>query len=146
MNSKKYKDTLYQMRYINDLRDMVNSSAEMFGDKPAFKEKEDPKGEFKSISFNQLKDDIDYLGEGPYKTNELSEAGGDAEQNNDRNPLADVELWFFGRLFSGAATAVLPALTGSILSVVGCIVIGRHGHPSFWCKISVSIYYICSGT
>ena len=62
MNSKKYKDTLYQMRYINDLRDMVHSSAEMFGDKPAFKEKEDPKGEFKSISFNQLKDDIDYLG------------------------------------------------------------------------------------
>jgi len=62
VNSKKYKDTLYQMRYINDLRDMVHSSAEMFGDKPAFKEKEDPKGEFKSISFNQLKDDIDYLG------------------------------------------------------------------------------------
>lgn len=62
MNSKKYKDTLYQMRYISDLRDMVHSSAEMFADKTAFKEKEDPKGEFKSISYKQFKEDIDSFG------------------------------------------------------------------------------------
>lgn len=62
MNSKKYKDTLYQMRYISDLRDMVHSSAEMFADKTAFKEKEDPKGEFKSISYKQFKADIDSFG------------------------------------------------------------------------------------
>jgi long-chain acyl-CoA synthetase len=47
------------MRYISDLRDMVHSSAEMFADKTAFKEKEDPKGEFKSISYKQFKEDIE---------------------------------------------------------------------------------------
>lgn len=62
MNNKKYKDTLYQMRYINDLRDMVHSSAEMYGEKTAFLEKEDPRGEFKPITFNQFKDDIDCMG------------------------------------------------------------------------------------
>lgn len=62
MNSKKYKDTLYQMRYISDLRDLVHSSAEMFAEQPAFKEKEDPKGEFKSISYKQFKEDIDSFG------------------------------------------------------------------------------------
>lgn len=50
------------MRYISDLRDMVHSSAEMFADKTAFKEKEDPKGEFKSISYKQFKEDIDSFG------------------------------------------------------------------------------------
>lgn len=62
MNSKKYKDILYQMRYINDLRDMVHSSAEMFGDKTSFLVKDKPRGEYRPITFNQLKSDIDHLG------------------------------------------------------------------------------------
>ncbi|MBQ3185740.1 MAG: AMP-binding protein [Firmicutes bacterium] len=62
MNSKKYKDVLYQMRYINDLRDMVHSSAEMFGDKTSFLVKDKPRGEYRPITFNQLKSDIDHLG------------------------------------------------------------------------------------
>lgn len=62
MNSKKYKDVLYQMRYINDLRDMVHSSAEMFGDKTSFLVKYKPRGEYRPITFNQLKSDIDHLG------------------------------------------------------------------------------------
>lgn len=62
MNNKKYKDVVYKMRYINDLRDMVHSSAEMFGDKPAFLEKDVPGGEYKPISYAQLREDIDSLG------------------------------------------------------------------------------------
>ena len=62
MNSKKYKDVLYQMRYINDLRDMVHSSAEMFGDKTSFLVKDKPRGEYRPVTFNQLKSDIDHLG------------------------------------------------------------------------------------
>lgn len=62
MNNKKYKDVLYKMRYINDLRDMVHSSAEMFGDRPAFLEKDVPGGEYKPISYAQLREDIDALG------------------------------------------------------------------------------------
>ena len=62
MNSKKYKDVLYRMRYINDLRDMVHSSAELYGEDTAFKVKDKPRGEYRPITFNQLKDDIDHLG------------------------------------------------------------------------------------
>ena len=62
MNSKKYKDILYQMRYINDLRDMVKSSAELYGDKTSFLVKDKPRGEYRPITFNQLKSDIDHLG------------------------------------------------------------------------------------
>lgn len=62
MNSKKYKDVLYQMRYINDLRDMIKSSAEIYGGDTAFLVKDKPRGEYRPVSFVQLKDDIDYLG------------------------------------------------------------------------------------
>lgn len=62
MNSKKYKDVLYQMRYINDLRDMVHSSAELYGDKTSFLVKDKPRGEYRPVTFNQLKADIDHLG------------------------------------------------------------------------------------
>ena len=62
MNSKKYKDVLYQMRYINDLRDMIKSSAEIYGEDTAFLVKDKPRGEYRPVSFVQLKDDIDHLG------------------------------------------------------------------------------------
>ncbi len=62
MNSKKYKDVVYQMRYINDLRDMVKSSAELYGDKTSFLVKDKPRGEYRPVTFSQLKDDIDHLG------------------------------------------------------------------------------------
>ena len=42
MNSKKYKDVLYEVREITDLRDMIRSSAELFSDDPAFLVKEVP--------------------------------------------------------------------------------------------------------
>lgn len=62
MNSKKYKDVLYRMRYINDLRDMVQSSAELYGEDPAFLVKDVPRGDYRPISYVQFKDDVDALG------------------------------------------------------------------------------------
>ena len=51
MNSKKYKDVLYSMRYINDLRDMVCSSAELYGERPAFLVKDNPGGKYIPITY-----------------------------------------------------------------------------------------------
>lgn len=62
MNSRKYKDVLYQMRYINDLRDMIHSSAELYGNDTSFLVKDVPRGEYRPITYNQLKEDIDCLG------------------------------------------------------------------------------------
>ena len=62
MNSKKYKDVLYEMREISDLKDMIDSSAELFGDKTAFLEKEIQGGEYMPITYKTLKSDIDCLG------------------------------------------------------------------------------------
>lgn len=62
MNSRKYKDVLYKTRYINDLRDMIYSSAEIFGEKPAFLVKDIPGGPYRPISYTQFKEDINDLG------------------------------------------------------------------------------------
>ncbi len=50
------------MRYINDLRDLVHSSAELYAEDPAFLVKDKPKGEYRPISYTQFKEEIDYLG------------------------------------------------------------------------------------
>ena len=62
MNSKKYKDQLYEMREITDLRDMIRSSAELFSEDPAFLVKEVPAGEYVPITYRTLRSDIDCLG------------------------------------------------------------------------------------
>lgn len=62
MNSKKYKDTFYRMRYINDLRDMVHSSAEMYADDPAFLVKDRSGEPYHPISYRQFEADVDALG------------------------------------------------------------------------------------
>lgn len=62
MNSKKYKDVFYQFRYINDLKDMLNSSTELFSSDPAYLVKDTPGGEYRSISYTQTKQDVDALG------------------------------------------------------------------------------------
>ncbi len=62
MNSKKYKDTLYNMRYINDLRDMIVSSAELYAEDPAFLVKDTHSDPYRPITFRSLREDIDSLG------------------------------------------------------------------------------------
>lgn len=62
MNSIKYKDEIYVHRPIRDLKDLVNSSAELHADKNAFLVKNAPGGTYMPIKFGQLKEDIDALG------------------------------------------------------------------------------------
>lgn len=62
MNNKKYKDSFYQFRYINDLKDMLNSSAELFTKETAYLVKDKPGGEYRPILYDQFKKDVDALG------------------------------------------------------------------------------------
>ncbi|NBI61778.1 long-chain fatty acid--CoA ligase [Clostridiales bacterium] len=62
MNSKKYKDVFYEFRYINDLKDMLNSSAELFSDCNAYMVKDVPGGEYRPILYKEMKHDVDALG------------------------------------------------------------------------------------
>lgn len=62
MNNKKYKDELYQFRYINDLKDLLNTSAEIFANDPAYLVKDVPGGEYRPILYKQFKEDVEALG------------------------------------------------------------------------------------
>lgn len=62
MNSKKYEDVFYQFRYISDLKDMLNTSAELFAKDRAYLIKDVPGGEYRPILYEQLKRDVDALG------------------------------------------------------------------------------------
>ncbi|MBN7774280.1 AMP-dependent synthetase/ligase [Clostridium aminobutyricum] len=62
MNDKKFKDVLYEFRSIHDLKDMVNSSVELFAQKEAYLVKDVPGGEYRPILYGQFKKDIDALG------------------------------------------------------------------------------------
>lgn len=62
MNDKKFKDLLYEFRYISDLKDMVNSSAELYAQREAYLVKDVPGGDYRPILYKQFKKDIDALG------------------------------------------------------------------------------------
>lgn len=62
MNSSKYRDEEYARRPIRDLKDMINSSAELFGDKNAFLVKNAPGGSYIPVKFSKFKSDIDEFG------------------------------------------------------------------------------------
>lgn len=62
MNNRKYRDTFYQFRYINDLKDMLNTSAEIFAEEKAYLVKDVPGGEYRPILYSQVKKDVDALG------------------------------------------------------------------------------------
>lgn len=53
---------LYEVRPINNLKEMLNSSVEIFGDKPAFLLKNKGNEKYEPISYNQFKKDVDSLG------------------------------------------------------------------------------------
>lgn len=62
MNSRKYKDNIYQCRYINDLKDMIDTSVQLFSEEPAYMVKDVPGGKYREITYAELKHDIDALG------------------------------------------------------------------------------------
>jgi len=45
-----------------DLKDMLNKSVERFGNRPAYVFKTEKPGEFREITYNELKEDVDSLG------------------------------------------------------------------------------------
>lgn len=55
-------ENLYEVRPIKDLRDMLNSSVELFGDKAAFLSKSKGRSDYAPISFKQYKSDVDAFG------------------------------------------------------------------------------------
>lgn len=62
MNKRKYRKEEYEVREIRDLRELLDSSALLYKDSPAFMEKDVPGGEYASISYLRLKQDVDALG------------------------------------------------------------------------------------
>lgn len=56
------KKKLHKYRKITDLKDMINQSAQEFGDKPAFKYKTETPGQFDAITYKQFLDEINSLG------------------------------------------------------------------------------------
>lgn len=62
MNSKRYDGIDHPVRPIKDLRDLINSSCEMFADVDAYLYKDKAAGEFKGIKYSQVKEDMDALG------------------------------------------------------------------------------------
>ncbi|NLM57536.1 MAG: AMP-binding protein [Clostridium sp.] len=53
---------LYKVRPIKDLKDMLNSSVEIYGDKAAFLSKPKGGGTYVPISYKQFKSDVDAMG------------------------------------------------------------------------------------
>ncbi len=62
MNSSRFKNEEYSFRPIRDLKDMVNTSAELYSDRKAFLVKNAPGGTYVPITYTQLKTDIDEFG------------------------------------------------------------------------------------
>src|SRR5665648_215419 len=62
MNNSKYKDSLYEFRPVSDLKDMLDTSAEIYADRAAYLIKEVLGGEYKPVYFPQVKSDVDSLG------------------------------------------------------------------------------------
>ena len=62
MNKRKYKDSYYEPREIRDLRELINSSAEMFAGDTAFLVKDVHGEPFRPITYSQLRMDINALG------------------------------------------------------------------------------------
>ena len=55
-------ERLHKYRHIEDLKDMLNQSADIFGDKPAFIFKTDKPNQYDSISYNEYKKQVEELG------------------------------------------------------------------------------------
>ncbi len=64
MNSKKYRNSFYNMREIRTLQDMFLSSTELFADRTAYLVKERPGGKYVPITYAKLREDVDSLGTG----------------------------------------------------------------------------------
>jgi len=67
MNSKKYKDTIYETRDIDNIKDIFVSSTDLFAHKAAYLVKERTGGKYVPIKYSRVKEDVECLGTGFYK-------------------------------------------------------------------------------
>lgn len=56
------EERIYEPMKIENLKDMLKKSGELYGNRPAFKYKTDKPGEFRIITHKEFRKDIDYLG------------------------------------------------------------------------------------
>lgn len=59
---KKFKDALYPIRPIKDLKDLIDNSVLLFSERNAFLIKDKPGGDYKPIKYDTFKKDLDALG------------------------------------------------------------------------------------
>ncbi|MBQ2747764.1 MAG: AMP-binding protein [Firmicutes bacterium] len=64
MNSKKYRNSFYEVRQISSIRDMFLGSTEMFADRTAYLVKERPGGKYVPVSYAKVRKDVDSFGTG----------------------------------------------------------------------------------
>lgn len=62
MNDKKYDGVYYKFRKVEDLKELICSSAKLFSDHTAYLEKNKDTGKFEAITYEKVKSDIDALG------------------------------------------------------------------------------------
>ena len=62
MNDKRYDGVTYKVRKVEDIKDMITSSAEMFGDHAAYLQKSKETGKFEPVSYSEVKKNMDALG------------------------------------------------------------------------------------
>ncbi|MDF2655018.1 MAG: long-chain fatty acid--CoA ligase [Bacillota bacterium] len=58
----KLKEKYHEVRTITSLKDMLNSSVQLFKDRPAFLTKKAKGGAYQNITYSQVKNDVDALG------------------------------------------------------------------------------------
>ena len=56
------KEKLHKIVEITDLKDMLNKSGKLYGDRPAYKLKTETAGNYKIITHKEARDNINYLG------------------------------------------------------------------------------------
>lgn len=62
MNSKKYKDVLYETRPVAHLRELIDTNGIMFADRTAIIYRNNTKEDFKEVTYKQMKEDVYGLG------------------------------------------------------------------------------------
>ncbi len=62
MNKEKYKDSFYEPRPLRDLKDMIEGSVRLYGNRTAFMVKDTHKTPYRSITYSQFATDINGAG------------------------------------------------------------------------------------
>jgi long-chain acyl-CoA synthetase len=64
LNMTRFKEALYPIREVRDLKTLIDESAQLYGSREAFLVKDTPGGRYRAIKYQQFKADIDALGTG----------------------------------------------------------------------------------